>query len=65
MIVQICELAERHAHVSGSGSSMFVICDDPLHAESLAGAVEKKLELPAVAVKAHEITEAAIAGDKE
>lgn len=65
LISQISELAERPAHVSGSGSSLFVICDDPLHAESLAGAVEKRLDLPAVAVKAHEITEASIAGDKE
>ncbi len=65
MIGQISELADRPAHVSGSGSSMFVICDDPLHAESLASALEKKLELPAVAVKAHEITEASIASDKD
>ena len=65
MIGQISELAERPAHVSGSGSSLFVICDDPLHAESLASIVEKRLNLPAVAVKAHEITESSIVGDKE
>jgi 4-diphosphocytidyl-2-C-methyl-D-erythritol kinase len=46
-------LAERQAHVSGSGSSIFVVCDDPLHAEALAAAVEAQLDLPAVAVKIH------------
>ncbi len=44
-------LAERPAHVAGSGSSLFVLCDEALHAEALASTVEKSLELPAVAVR--------------
>ncbi len=44
-------LAERPAQVTGSGSSLFVLCDDELHATYLAEAVEKQLSLPAVAVR--------------
>lgn len=44
-------LAQRPAHITGSGSSIFVVCDDQSHAEALAAAVEKQLSLPAVAVK--------------
>lgn len=63
LISQISDLAERPAHVSGSGSSLFVICDDPLHAEAVADAAEKQLDLPALAVKTREITKTSIAGD--
>ena len=45
------ELAERPAHVAGSGSSLFVLCDDAGHARQLAEAVEEQLSLPAVAVR--------------
>ncbi len=48
---QISELAKRPAHVAGSGSSLFVLCDDPLHAEAIAAAIEQQLDLPAVAVR--------------
>jgi 4-diphosphocytidyl-2-C-methyl-D-erythritol kinase len=48
---RLAELAERPAHVSGSGSTLFCLCDDPLHAEALANAVTARLELPAVAVR--------------
>ena len=48
---EVAEVTERTAHVAGSGSSIFVLCDDPLHAEALADAVERKLGLPAVAVR--------------
>ena len=48
---QLAELAERPAHVAGSGSSLFVLCDDELHAEHLATAVRQRLKLPAVAVR--------------
>ncbi len=51
---RLSELAERPAHISGSGSSLFVICDDPVHAEHLAAAVEAQLDLPALAVGAYE-----------
>lgn len=48
------EIAERPAHITGSGSSLFIICDDSVHAEALAGAIEQQLNLPAVAVKLYE-----------
>lgn len=44
-------LAERPAHVTGSGSAFFILCDDPIHAEALAAAISATIELPAVAVK--------------
>jgi 4-diphosphocytidyl-2-C-methyl-D-erythritol kinase len=47
----LSRLAERPAHITGSGSSIFVICDDEMHAGALAEAVQHKLDLPAVAVK--------------
>lgn len=53
-LAKLSALAERPAHVSGSGSSIFVLCDDALHAEALAGAVHTQLELPAVAVRSYE-----------
>jgi 4-diphosphocytidyl-2-C-methyl-D-erythritol kinase len=45
------EFAQRPAHVAGSGSSLFVLCDDAGHARRLAEAVENQLNLPAVAVR--------------
>ncbi len=45
-------LSGRPAHVAGSGSSLFVLCDDEPHAEHVARAVEERLGLPAVAVQA-------------
>lgn len=48
----LAALAERPAHVSGSGSTLFVVCDDPLHAEALAATVRSRLDLPAIASKA-------------
>lgn len=47
----VSALAERPAHVTGSGSTVFVLCDDALHAEALAAAIEQRLELPAVPVR--------------
>lgn len=44
------ELAERPAHVSGSGSSLFVLCDEQMHAEALAITVKERIGIPAVAV---------------
>lgn len=49
---ELAELAERPAHVSGSGSTLFVVCDDPMHAAALADTVERRLDLPALAVGA-------------
>lgn len=34
-------VAEAPVHVAGSGSSLFVLCDDPMHAEHLAAALER------------------------
>ncbi|MDY7107495.1 MAG: 4-(cytidine 5'-diphospho)-2-C-methyl-D-erythritol kinase [Planctomycetota bacterium] len=50
-LARLSEIAERPAHVSGSGSCLFVVCDDPLHAGFLAEAVEKACGFPAVAVR--------------
>jgi 4-diphosphocytidyl-2-C-methyl-D-erythritol kinase len=50
-IEELSALAERPAHVSGSGSTIFVLCDDPLHAAALAEASIRRLDLPAVAVR--------------
>jgi 4-diphosphocytidyl-2-C-methyl-D-erythritol kinase len=44
-------LAERPAHVTGSGSCLFIVCDDPMHAQYLGEAIERDLEVPAVAVQ--------------
>ena len=44
------KLAERPAHVSGSGSSLFVLCDEQMHAEALASAGQTQLDIPAQAV---------------
>jgi len=35
--------------VSGSGSTLFVVCDSAIHAETLAGAIEMQAGVPAVA----------------
>lgn len=43
-------LAERPTHLSGSGSSLFILCDDPLHARALSNAIEDALGLPTAAV---------------
>jgi len=48
---QLGDVAQRPAHVAGSGSSLFVLCDDPLHAEQLAETAERRIGLPALAVR--------------
>ncbi|MDZ4832031.1 MAG: hypothetical protein SGJ09_17780 [Phycisphaerae bacterium] len=48
---ELTSLAERPVHVSGSGSTLFVVCDDPMHAMALADASSTRLKLPAVAAK--------------
>lgn len=55
---KLSQLAQRPAHITGSGSSIFVLCDDPLHAQALADAVESQLQLPALAVRSHQETPA-------
>ncbi len=57
-LAKLTELAERPAHVAGSGSSLFVLCDDTLHAQHLTEAIEQRLDLPAVAVQTYETCDA-------
>jgi 4-diphosphocytidyl-2C-methyl-D-erythritol kinase len=44
-------IAELPVHVSGSGSTLFVVCDSDIHAEILAGAIEMRAGIPAVATR--------------
>lgn len=44
-------IAELPVHVSGSGSTLFVVCDSNIHADALAGAIEMRAHLPAVATR--------------
>jgi 4-diphosphocytidyl-2-C-methyl-D-erythritol kinase len=48
----VADIAEREVHVSGSGSTLFTVCDDPLHAQALADAVERRTGLPSIAARA-------------
>lgn len=51
VLAALSKLADRPAHVTGSGSSIFVIADNHTHASALVGAVETQLKLPAIAVQ--------------
>ncbi len=42
----VASLAECEVHVTGSGAALFVLCDDTMHAEHLAEAINEQLELP-------------------
>jgi len=53
-VEQVAAVAERPVHVTGSGSGLFVICDDPLHAEALAEAIEQRVNLPAIAAAVYD-----------
>jgi 4-diphosphocytidyl-2-C-methyl-D-erythritol kinase len=46
---RIERVAQSPVHVSGSGSTLFIVCDSSIHAEALAGAVEMQTGVPAVA----------------
>jgi len=50
-VERLTALAERPAYVTGSGSSIFVVCDDDRHARALAGACIERIGIPAVAVR--------------
>ncbi len=52
-IDEVAGVAERPVHLSGSGSTLFIICDDELHAIALADAIESRLRIPAIATKSH------------
>ncbi|MFW5654000.1 MAG: 4-(cytidine 5'-diphospho)-2-C-methyl-D-erythritol kinase, partial [Planctomycetota bacterium] len=47
---EIESIAERKVHVSGSGSALFVICDDAMHAEYLSRTVAEQADIAARAV---------------
>lgn len=47
---EVHAIAERPVHLTGSGSTLFVIVDDPLHGEHLARAIEERTGTPALAV---------------
>lgn len=53
-------IAERSVHVTGSGSTLFVLCDDSLHAEALARALGERLDLAAVPTGAHQPDHASV-----
>ena len=46
---QVASITENDVHLSGSGSSMFVICDTAMRAEDLATTIEEKTGLVAIA----------------
>jgi 4-diphosphocytidyl-2-C-methyl-D-erythritol kinase len=48
---RIRPIVEQPIHLSGSGSTLFTLCDDPLHADLLAAAVSERLQIPATAVQ--------------
>jgi 4-diphosphocytidyl-2-C-methyl-D-erythritol kinase len=47
----VTPIAQGRVHVTGSGSSLFVLCNDPLHAQQVAEAIESQTGLPAIAVR--------------
>ena len=47
---EIASLVDLPVHVCGSGSSLFVVCSDPMHASAVAECVIARLKVPAVAV---------------
>jgi 4-diphosphocytidyl-2-C-methyl-D-erythritol kinase len=49
---EILELIDRPVHVSGSGSTLYFLCDGPVESELLAQAVRERLGTPTAAVKA-------------
>ncbi|MCE2881276.1 MAG: 4-(cytidine 5'-diphospho)-2-C-methyl-D-erythritol kinase [Planctomycetaceae bacterium] len=59
---EIARLARQPVHVSGSGSTLFLVADDPFHAEALAGSVEMKLALPAVMTRTAPVREEHVDG---
>jgi 4-diphosphocytidyl-2-C-methyl-D-erythritol kinase len=51
LLGDLAVIAERPARMTGSGSGLFVLADDPLHAEALAAAIEERLGVPALAIR--------------
>ena len=63
MMDRISVLAERPVHLTGSGAGLFVVCDEPVHAEALAAAIREETGAPALAVNAVGGTDPRPAGD--
>lgn len=53
-IDELAAIAERPVHLSGSGSTLFIVCDDAVHAAHLARAIENRARMPALAVATRE-----------
>ena len=47
----VAAVVERPVHLSGSGSTLFVLIDDGFQADLLAGAIEERAGLPAVVAR--------------
>ena len=52
LIDGISTVAERPVHVTGSGAGLFVVCDEPIHAQALAEAISLGFKTPALAINA-------------
>ncbi len=50
LAASLADVSERSVHVTGSGSTLFVVCDHALEAEALARAASQRLGSPALAV---------------
>lgn len=48
---EISELIQRPVHVSGSGSTLFFLCNGPAESELLADAVARHMSIPAIPVQ--------------
>jgi len=48
---EIAEVTQLPVHVCGSGSSLFMVCDDPIHAEHVARTVVNEAAVKAVATQ--------------
>ena len=46
---RVAQISELPVHVSGSGSTLFVVCDSAVHADALAAAIEMRLHVPSIA----------------
>ena len=44
-------IVEGPVHLSGSGSTLFTICDTSLHADLLAAAITEQTDIPAIPVR--------------
>lgn len=51
-------ISEQEVHLSGSGSTMFIICDNALHATTLADVIENKTKHVAIATQTYSPQEA-------